>query len=266
VFPDDSIVRRINGESVLLVTAGRALLMQIAHPLVAAGVDQHSSFQRDRVGRLMRTIRSTYGVLLGDERQAADAAAGIRRAHQYVVGPDYTANDPDLLLWVHASFVDCAIDGYRRFVRPLSGREAEAYYFEIAQAVEAIGMPASHIPPTFRAFETYVADMIESMEIGEVSRRLAHEVLQLRPAFLAPALATAGWFTAGLLPPRLREAYGLRWTALDARLLAAIEVASRALVPRLPVPLRRPPALVMPPKQREEMAPLISRVITSRDR
>ena len=240
------MVRRINGESVLLVTAGRALLMQIAHPLVAAGVDQHSSFQRDRVGRLLRTLRSAYAVLLGDEQQAAHATAGIRRAHEYVAGPGYSANDPDLLLWVHAAFVDSAIDGYRRFVRPLSHREAESYYLEIARAVEAIGMPAAEMPPSLRSFDDYVEDMVATLDVGDVSRRLAHEVLELRPAFLAPALATAGWFTTGLLPPPLRRAYGLRWTTLDARLLAGLEVASRAVLPRLPLPLRRPPALFMP--------------------
>lgn len=265
MFRDDSIVRRINGESALLLGGGRALLMQLAHPLVAAGVDQHSGFEGDRLGRLLRTLRPTYAIVFGDERQARSAAAGIRHAHDYVSGPGYTANDPALLLWVHATLVDSSLQAYRRFVRPLSHAEAERYYLEIADMVELIGLPASALPPDLDAFDAYVAGMVATLEVGAVSRRLARAVFA-PDLWLGPGLQSAAWFTAGLLPPRLREAYGLRWTAIDARMLAALEAASRAAVPRLPVPLRRPPALVMPPRPHGEVVAPISQVIISPNR
>lgn len=248
MFRDDSILRRVNGESALLLAGGRALLMQLAHPLVAAGVDQHSSFEGDRVGRLLRTLRPTYAIIFGDERQARAAADGIHRIHEYVVGPDYEANDPALLLWVHATLVDSALLAYQRFVRPLSRVEAERYYVEIGRVAEMIGLLASALPPGLDAFEAYVAQMVATLEVSEVSRRLARAVFAPEASFLGPSLAGACWLTAGLLPPRLREAYGLRWSTLDQRTLDLLAATLRAVLPRLPDAWRRPPPVFMPPR------------------
>src|SRR5437764_11243732 len=103
LFPRDAVIRRVNGEGVLLLGGGRALLMQLAHPSVAAGVADHSDFRRDPMSRLQRTLDATNTIVFGSEEQARQTAAAIQRVHDTVTGPGYRANDPDLLLWVHAT-------------------------------------------------------------------------------------------------------------------------------------------------------------------
>ena len=49
-----SVAERINGERLVVLGWGIAILLQVAHPLVAAGVAEHSSFTRHRFSRLGR--------------------------------------------------------------------------------------------------------------------------------------------------------------------------------------------------------------------
>src|SRR5438477_9238059 len=130
LFPRHAIIRQVNGEGALLLGGGRALLMQLAHPSVAAGVADHSDFETDPFGRLRRTLEAETTLVFGTLEEAHATAARIRAVHERVTGPGYQANDPELLLWVHATLVDTALRVYTRFVRPLRPNEAEAYYDE----------------------------------------------------------------------------------------------------------------------------------------
>src|SRR5213082_12782 len=130
LFPDDSIVRQVNRENVLILGGGRALLMQLAHPKVAAGVDEHSDFRQHPVRRLRRTIRMTMAIVFGDRETALAAARAVNQVHGRVRGEDYRALDPDLLLWVHATLVDSALVTYERFVQRLSPGDREQFYQE----------------------------------------------------------------------------------------------------------------------------------------
>src|SRR5215472_3016918 len=112
LFDDDSIIRRVNRENVLMLGGGRALLMQLAHPKVAAGVDEHSDFRTRPMYRLRRTIRLTMAIVFGDKDTAMAAARNVNRVHARVTGRDYRALDPDLLLWVHSTLVDSALVTY----------------------------------------------------------------------------------------------------------------------------------------------------------
>ena len=123
LYPEGSITRRVNRENVLLLGGGRALLMQLAHPKVAAGVDEHSDFRTRPIRRLRRTIRMTMAIVFGDRDTAITAARAVNHAHGKVRGRDYRALDPDLLRWVHATLVDSALVTYETFVKPLSARE-----------------------------------------------------------------------------------------------------------------------------------------------
>src|SRR5690606_28375812 len=109
-----------------------ALLMQVAHPLVARGVAEHSGYRRDRLGRLLRTLRPMYAIAFGTPAEGQAAAEGVRRLHAGVAGVGYRANDPALLAWVLATLIDTGLLMYRRFVGPLGAREAEAYYAGMA--------------------------------------------------------------------------------------------------------------------------------------
>src|SRR5260370_40958496 len=127
-FPDDSIIRRVNRENVLLLGGGRALLMQLAHPLVAAGVDEHSDFRDRPIRRLRRTVQMMMAIVFGDRETALAAARSVNRVHGRVQGAGYRALDPDLLLWVHATLVDSSLATYETFVRPLRDEEREGFY------------------------------------------------------------------------------------------------------------------------------------------
>ncbi len=246
MFDDASTVRRVNGEAALLLGGGRALLMQIAHPQVAAGVADHSSFEGDRVRRLLRTLRPTYAIVFGGERQAQRAAARIRARHARVTGAGYAANDPALLLWVHATLVDTALHTYQRFVRRLSVAERERYYGEMARIGELLGVPRETMPPDLGSFTRYVDCMVETLEVSETARRLANAILRLRPLYAAPLLLTVRELTAGLPPPPLRTQYALPWDARRESLLRGAASLSRSIIPRLPARLRRPPPPLMP--------------------
>jgi len=246
MFEDASMLRRVNGESVVLLGGGRALLMQLAHPLVARGVAEHSRFEAAPLRRLVRTLRPVYAVGFGSSGQAAGAAASVRARHRGVVGAGYSALDVELGMWVHATLVDSALVTYERFVRPLEAGERAAYYLEMQRLGEMFGVPPASQPRDVASFEAYVASMVGTLEVSAEARRLAASVFARRPWQLAPLTVASRWVTAGLLPPRLRAGYGMRWNSLDERLLSGVAAVSRVSVPVLPRRLRRPPAFLMP--------------------
>jgi len=245
LFPADAIVRRVDAEGVLLLGGGRALLMQLAHPDVAAGVADHSDFSSDPFARLRRTLDATFTIVFGTVAQAEATAAALRSVHDRVVGPGYAANDPELLLWVHATLIDTALRIHNRFLRPLRPDEAERYYDESMTIAEVIGIPRSAQPPDLTAFRAYVRDMVGSLEVTDTARRLARDILHPRvPLGLAlePALVVGRQLTVGLLPAPLRAGYRLSWDRPRQAALVLAGVASRQVLPRVPAVLRRVPA------------------------
>src|SRR4030088_212014 len=141
LFEEESITRRVNRENVLLLGGGRALLMQLAHPKVAAGVDEHSDFRAPPIRRLRRTIRMTMAIVFGDRETALAAARAVNLVHAKVSGTDYHALDPELLLWVYATLADTALVTYETFVERLLPREREDFYQEFKLLGELLGLP-----------------------------------------------------------------------------------------------------------------------------
>ncbi len=239
LYAEDSITRRINRENVLLLGGGRALLMQLAHPKVAAGVDEHSDFRTRPIRRLRRTIRMTMAIVFGDRATALAAARAVNQAHARVAGEGYRALDPDLLLWVHATLVESALVTYETFVQPLSEEEREEFYAESKQLGELLGIPRDRFSSTFKDFERYAHDMVSGGEVRVESRalELARQVLRPRLRLLpGQAMIPFEVVTAGLLPPALREQYGLAWGAGQRRAFAlAVRTVPRivALTPPL---------------------------------
>jgi len=245
---------------VLLLGWGRAILMQFAHPLVAAGVAEHSAFRAEAFGgwrRLHRTLGAMLALTFGDRVQAQRAADRINGIHErvngqlphaagpFAAGTAYSACDPALLAWVHATLVDSFLLAYERFVRRLSPAERDAYCAESADVEGLLRIPAGALPRTAAALESYVAGRLASGEIRvtDTARTLARGVLyppMSAPAW--PALAMLRLATVGLLPPVLRQAYGFPW---DSRRAAALRVSTRVirgLLPLVPPVLRHWPA------------------------
>src|SRR5437763_6926244 len=133
LFGPGSLTWRVNREGVLLLGGGRALVLQVAHPLVAAGVAQHSNYREDPWGRLYRTLDIVTTIVFGTSEESEEAAARLHRVHSRVTGvaddgTAYEANDPDLLMWVHAPLVDTSLLVYTTYVGTLTQAEREAYY------------------------------------------------------------------------------------------------------------------------------------------
>ena|SRR6266571_5703041 len=165
LYLEGSITRRVNRENVLLLGGGRALLMQLAHPKVTAGVDEHSDFRSHPVRRLRRTVRMTMAIVFGDRETALAAARAVNQTHGKVRGREYRALDPELLLWVHTTLVDSAIVTYETFVKPLTAREREDFYQESKVLGELLGIPRDRFPRTHDDLTDYVASMIDRKSV-----------------------------------------------------------------------------------------------------
>ena len=229
----------VNRERVLLLGGQRALLMQLAHPLVAAGVADHSDFPARPLARLRRTLDLSLTLLYGTPEESREASAAIRAVHDRVTGSRYSANDPELLQWVNATLIDTALVVYQLFVRPLSPQERARYYAEAVASSRLFGIPDDVVPPDLAAFEAYLRRMLAWLRATDASRRLAHDVLYPPlPLPLRLPTSVARRVTLALLPERIREVFGLRVGHLDATATAAAATASRLLLPWTPPILR----------------------------
>jgi uncharacterized protein (DUF2236 family) len=225
----------------VLLAWPRAILLQIAHPLIAAAVAAHSTFRGGPVAsvrRLHHTIAAMRAITFGDEDRAGRAIEAIRTIHtrvhgtlaepvgRFPVGTPYSAEDPDLLLWVHATLVESLPLVYGRFVAELHPLELDAYCDEAASTAIALGARAADVPRTWAALNAYVAGVYASgvLAVGSDARVLAGAVLAPPlPGLFDPAAAFARRLALGTLPDTIRQAYGYGWTAHDARRFARAE-------------------------------------------
>jgi uncharacterized protein (DUF2236 family) len=237
----DSIYWRVNRESFLLLGGGAALLLQIAHPLVAAGVADHSQFRSQPIRRLYGTITSMRQIVYGDRATAIAVGQRIRRMHASVrgvlsedtpafpAGTPYQANDPALLLWVHATLVAMALNTYEAVLAPLSAADRERYYAESKKVGVVFGLKPEQLPADYTAFERYFDNMIEGPELAvtattaELAEQIVHPPISWVPNIAGEVVAMG---TAALLPAPVRALYGLRWSP---RRQLACRVARRSL-------------------------------------
>ena len=152
---------RLNREAMLLLGAGpRALLLQLAHPAVAAGVAEHSDFRTDPWRRLHATLRSYLTIVYGTTAAARAEIRRLNALHRGIIGPGYSARDPELALWVHATLIDSTIVANDAWIEPLSRARRAAFYLETRPIGRAFGVPDDLLPADLEAFEAYVATML----------------------------------------------------------------------------------------------------------
>ena len=158
-----SVTWRLSADLSAPVAGLRSVLMQALHPLAMAGVDQHSDWRTDPVGRLAATASYTATVTYGDRASASRAARRVRMVHEHVRGIDtvtgrpYEASDPALLLWVHAALVDSVLAASRMFGTPPAGTDPDRFVSEMTVAAELLGVPREMIPASADALEEYIA-------------------------------------------------------------------------------------------------------------
>jgi uncharacterized protein (DUF2236 family) len=244
-FAPESVIRRVgNSPLVPLLGGGPAVLLQVAHPLVAAGVVNHSDYRKDLWRRLLRTLQALYLIVYGGKHEAERAGEAVQAVHAHVVGTTserlgpfpagtpYAASDPDLMLWVHATLVEASLEVYRRFVGRLARDEEEAYYREMALVGRLFGLPSSTIPATLADFRDYVREQLAGPEICVTgpAREVAAVILDAPlPAPLRVLIPAHRLATAALIPARLREEYGLPWSRGRALPLALAARSTRLL-------------------------------------
>ena len=252
-FGPGSQVWRVWRERLLLLGGPAALLLQLAHPLIAAGVAAHSHFQDDPLRRLRATLDTTLTVTFGDRQQALAAAARVGRLHRRVqgrlpvasgcfpAGTAYHASDPQLGLWVHATLVTVALDVTDQLVSPLSSEQRADYYQQSKPFAMLFGVTEQVLPPSYAAFEAYLRRMVQGpqLAVDQTARELADAIFDSWLLGLPhpPATATR-LLTAGLLPARFREGFGLAWGWRERNCCAALRGALRAATPSLPPALR----------------------------
>jgi uncharacterized protein (DUF2236 family) len=241
-FEPESVIRRLGNTPVTpFLGGGAAVLLQVAHPLVAAGVADHSEFDRDLWHRLGRTLRALYVMTYGTKAEAEEAGAVVQAVHTHVrgstreplgrfpAGTPYSATTPELMLWVHATLVYASLSAYQRFVAKLTPDERECYYQQMSLVARLFGTPASVIPPTLGEFREYFHAQVDGDDLcvtrpaREIARVIFDPPLPAPMRLLVPAHRLA---TAALLPEKLRGAYGLRWTPFRE---LALPVAARSL-------------------------------------
>jgi uncharacterized protein (DUF2236 family) len=235
ILAADSVARRINRESFLLLGGTAALLMQVAHPLVAAGVDQHSDFRRSPVRRLVRTVDTTLAIVYGERATAESALKRIGRSHapvrgQAADGRVYRARDPELLLWVQTTLVLTSVRWYEAVMGRLSDADRDAYWAEGKFFAGELGVPEHLFPPTYADLERYEAKMLRTAVMPDstataVARDVVRPSRKLPESLFWPTDAV----TAALLPHSLRAAFGLQFGTPQRIFFRAVIVAIRAL-------------------------------------
>lgn len=240
-----SVSWKINREIVAIAGWGRAILLQLAHPSVSAGVGDHSAFNGCPISGFRR-LRSTVGAMLaltfGDAGEMIDAAARINLIHDRVRGRGvdgrvYSAHDPALLQWVHATLLESIPLTYEMLVAPLTLRERDRYCAEAAIMEPLLGIPAGRLPRDAAALDVYMRGMLDSgaLVVTDASRELARAILFPRKWQLAwPVFRVLQLVTIGSLPSSIRDAYGFEWRAKDARALARWTQAIKTLLKVFP--------------------------------
>jgi uncharacterized protein (DUF2236 family) len=253
VPPRGGVTWRIAGDARLFAASGYALLLQVSHPSVGAGVSQHSNFKQDPWGRLVRTLDYTSSMVYGGPDLAWEAGRRVREMHGRIEGvrPDgvrYHALDPAPWAWVHATLAESIVRGHRLFCSPpLRPAEIERFWSEWRRLGRLVGVGYGDLPETWSELLRYFDRMVER-ELGDtVAAQDVIAALRDPAAPPLPRLREGVWrlvrwpwtragalATIGMLPPPLRGRLGVRWSAAQELRFRALARLSRASGPLLP--------------------------------
>ena len=251
-----SVLWRYGGDARLVGTGAYAILLQVGHPTVGAGVSEHSEFRADPWGRLFRTLDYSYSMTYGGPTLAAEMGRRIREMHKHIKGvkPDgerYHALEPEAYAWVHATLAHSIVRGHELLGSPIPANELEDFYADWRRGGRLIGIRERDLPATWAEFGDYFDQMVEerlerTAAVDEVLEALKEPTSPELP-FLPdgvwriariPASSQISLVTGGLLGPKLRERYGVSWSRSKEAQLRVLGAASRAATPLLPHKLR----------------------------
>ncbi len=254
-YSPDSTIWRINREQIILLGGARALLMQIAHPLVAESVYHHSYVFTKPVLRLRRTLDLTLSMVFGTVEEVQNATDEINRVHRpatgrldnaigdYQAGTPYNPRNPKLALWVYATLIEGALHGYETYLHPLSAEDKQTYYEDSKKSIGLLGVKPSRLPSTYDGLMNYMQTVMTNGEIvvGETARKIAPYVLLQTRWYLAPVSYPISKMTTILLPDPIREQYGFTMNRVETIMVQLGLKLTQKTVPRLPAVLRYVP-------------------------
>jgi uncharacterized protein (DUF2236 family) len=255
----DSPAWKLQREAIVFLGGGRAALLQLAHPFVAYGVDQHSKTRVDVIGRFQRTFMAVFAMTFGDLQEAFTAARRVHAVHTHIVGSipqtigpfaagtRYHANDADALLWVYATLIETVVSTTELVRGKLSPGEKDAYYRDTWSFARLFGIPDAVLPPDWGAFQAYFDRTIASstITVAPPARDMARFLFGRGPGQEQSRLAALlEIVTAGLLPDKVRDQFGLAFGLREKAELTALLAAMRAGHRALPRSLRYLPAYI----------------------
>lgn len=250
-----SVVWRYFGDARNMLLGPPLLVLQVAHPVVGAGVLQHSNYREEPWQRLIRTYLSLSTIIYGGQRGAEREAARLRRLHETIKGVDgqgrrYHALNPEAYLWVHATLVQGGVDAHRVFGRPLTDEQIAEYYADMRQVGLLLGLREHHLPVDWASFRDYYDErVLHRLENNQAVWDVIDSVRRLKkPSRFIPDLlwrplgASAGRLAhlvlVGALPEVMRDRLGLEWSAEQERRLRRFARLVRALMSLVVPPLR----------------------------
>lgn len=251
VFGPGSMTWRVDREAAVFLGAGRALLLQLAHPWVASAVADQSRVFADPVGRFHRTFGVTFTMVFGSLEQALSVARRLYQRHQavrgvlpqsagpFAAGSSYHANEVAALRWVHATLVETALVAHELVLPRLSDSERERYWAEARLYAALFGIPPDSLPSDWASFIAYREAMVASdvLAVSDAARGIVGQIFSGQVTGIRPPL----WYralTAELLPERLREAFELQLGEAERESAARALVWMRRIYPLLPRRLR----------------------------
>jgi uncharacterized protein (DUF2236 family) len=251
IFGPRSFTWQIDRESAIFLGAGRALLLQLAHPWVAAAIEQHSDTFADPVGRFHRTFGTVFSMVFGTLDQSMSAARRLHRRHAgitgrlpstvglFAAGLPYWANSIPALRWVYATLIETALLAYELVLPPLTARQRDRYYCESQLFAGLFGIPKKSLPRDWAAFSAYFSAMVQSetLSVSERTRNMARRLLAGTDLWLRVP-ASYQDLTIALLPPPLRERFGYSFSGAQKREIRRAVALTRRLYPLLPARLR----------------------------
>lgn len=247
----ESVLGRYAPESIYLLGAGRAILLQLALAPVGHGVARHSNFATNPVGRLHGTLTYIYALSNGTAAQRAKARRMVNTAHAPVHAPAasdgshpaYSARDPRLQLWVAATLYDSAMQIHELVLPPMDAETAERLYREYAVLGTELGMPEGFWPANRADFAEYWKRTCAQLEVDRPVREVALELLAARnaPMWVRALMPLARFMTIGLLPESVRTMYGFGWTERQQRRMQGVLRCARVAVRIMPRSLRHLP-------------------------
>lgn len=245
----ESGLEQLAAEALPLVGAGRALLLQVAHPAVGRAVAEHSDFANRVMDRLHSTMTFVYASVFATPEQFAVVRRSVNRAHAPVraeateASPGYSAFDPELQLWVAATLYGTMVDLHDRVFGPLPAGQAEEVYRAFTRTGLNLQVPPERWPPSRDAFTDYWDGMVAQLRVTDATRAVARQILYPHavPLWLRAFLPDVRLATAGLLPDSVRQQFGLPWDARRARAFDRWMRRLGAVYPHIPLRLRHAP-------------------------